>query len=180
MAHFGGNKKKNRKQIAKEQVGSTRCTPHDGEGRPTLLNLRCSASYPTHWKVVAFHFYLLNFVCVWASTYTCLRLQNICAVASLPVWSTVTKATSLRNICGGLCEETFLFFSKQIRMSGITVSGTPLYTDMQYIQMQIIYIYIVYADKRVWSCFNRQSDLANPAEYRLACMPAHDFMWTFM
>lgn len=121
-------------------MGSTRCTPHDGEGRPTLLNLRCSASYPTHWKVVAFHFYLLNFVCVWASTYTCLRLQNICAVASLPVWSTVTRATSLRNICGGLCEETFLFFPKQIRMSGITVSGTPLYTDMQYKQMQIIYI----------------------------------------
>lgn len=165
-------------------MGSTRCTPHDGEGRPTLLNLRCSASYPTHWKVVAFHFYLLNFVCVWASTYTCLRLQNICAVASLPVWSTVTRATSLRNICGSLCEETvffsflsFLFSVQNISECQESVSGTPLYTDMQYIQMQMIYIY---ADKRVWSCFNRQSDLANPAEYRLSCMPAHEFMWTFM
>lgn len=84
--------KENKQQ--KEQVGSPHCPPADGEGRPTVLNLCGSASYPTHWKVVAFHFCLLNFVCAWASTYTCLRLQNICVVAFLPVWPTVTRAAS--------------------------------------------------------------------------------------
>lgn len=149
-------------------MGSTRCTPHDGEGRPTLLNLHCSASYPTHWKVVAFHFYLLNFVCVWASTYTCLRLQNICAVASLPVWSTVTRATSLRNICGSLCEETVFFsFLFKTWMSGISVRNTIIYRYAIYTNANDIYIYmqirefeVASIDRVIWQILQNIVSLA--------------------
>lgn len=130
IAHFEG-KKDNRKQIAKEHVGSSHCPP-DGEGRPTVLNLRCSASYPTHWKVVAFHFCLLNFAWVWASTYTCLRLQNLCVVASLPVWPTVTRATSLKTLYLSCSIWGKLFFPFKIDyIVSITVRGIDLLVDIE-------------------------------------------------